>query len=55
MCDVEGEQLELGGLSGSPLPPKPEKCDAQLMAPGDVVLLDMNGEKWAFVNLKANQ
>jgi hypothetical protein len=22
------------------------------MRPGDVVLLDMNGEKWAFVNLK---
>ena len=25
------------------------------MAPGDVVLLEMNGEKWAFVNLKRGQ
>jgi hypothetical protein len=25
------------------------------MGPGDVVLLEMNGEKWAFINLKRGQ
>ena len=46
---------ELGGLPGAPPPPAPSKRDVPVMGPGDVVLLDMNGEKWAFVNLKKNQ
>ena len=43
---------ELGGVAGAPPPPTPTPRDVPLMRPGDVVLLDMNGEKWAFINLK---
>lgn len=52
---VDALLLELGGLDGAPPPPVPTKRDVPLMGPGDVVLLDMNGEKRAFVNLKKNQ
>jgi hypothetical protein len=54
MGDVAAE-LELGGLVGAPPPPVPTKRSVPVMGPGDVVLLDMNGETWAFVNLKTNQ
>ena len=44
--------LELGGLPGAPPPPRPTPRATPAMQPGDVVLLEMNGDKWAFVNLK---
>ena len=47
--------LELGGLPGAPPPPRPTPRATPAMQPGDVVLLEMNGDKWAFVNLKRDQ
>ena len=44
---------ELGGLPGAPPPPaRPEKKEAPTMNVGDTVLLEMNGDKWAFIKLK---
>ena len=44
---------ELGGLPGAPPPPaRPEKKHAPTMNVGDTVLLEMNGDKWAFIKLK---
>ena len=44
---------ELGGLPGAPPPPaRPEKKHAPIMNVGDTVLLEMNGDKWAFIKLK---
>ena len=52
MSDVS----ELGGLPNAPPPPlASHPLPVPTMGPGDVVLLEMNGEKWAFINLKRGQ
>ena len=55
MASAESDVSELGGLPGAPPPPLGPPLKVPKMAPGDVVLLEMNGEKWAFVNLKRGQ
>lgn len=55
MTSGESDVSELGGLPGAPPPPLGPPLEVPTMAPGDVVLLEMNGEKWAFVNLKRGQ
>mmetsp|Transcript_12322 Transcript_12322/g.51579 ORF Transcript_12322/g.51579 Transcript_12322/m.51579 type:complete len:162 (-) Transcript_12322:2622-3107(-) len=55
MSSAETDVSELGGLPGAPPPPLGPPLEVPKMGPGDVVLLEMNGEKWAFVNLKRGQ
>ena len=55
MTSAESDVSELGGLPGAPPPPLGPPLEVPKMAPGDVVLLEMNGEKWAFINMKRGQ
>ena len=52
-ADTPTNMTELGGLPGAPPPPAlPGVKTAPAMGVGDTVLLEMNGDKWAFIKLK---
>lgn len=55
MSTVENAEGAIVGESGAPAPPVHVPRVTPVMREGDVVILEQNGDKWAFVNLKLHQ
>ena len=55
MSMAELAEVGIIGESGAPAPPVLVPRVTPVMREGDVVILEQNGDKWAFVNLKLHQ